>query len=304
MNRFIIDGFNLAYRSHYAFNKFSTSTGLPSGVIYGFYTALRALKKRFPDFKFYVAWDNEAVQKKEAFAEYKANRETFRVSLPIEDLKESLKGLNISQIECPGEEADDVISSLVSQSNSGKDYIYSSDKDLQQLVVDGKIIVISPKVGSIDEKFYDEEAVKNKWGVCPKDLPCFLALRGDTSDNVPGVARVPSGILSFLSDKYKNPTGVYQKLADEKLTEFQRKSILEAQNQIILNYSLILLKKDLDCVLINGSSDYIKIKSVFDKYEIKALSPESLVELFDAETVFLRRESPSLKTISMFEEED
>lgn len=303
MNRFIIDGFNLAYRSHYAFVKFSTSSGLPSGVLYGFYTTLRALRNRFPDFNFYVVWDNEATKKKAMFAEYKANREVFRVNLPIQDLKESLNCLNITQVECLGEEADDVIATLVSQSNTGKDYIYSSDKDLQQLVKDGKVIVVSPKVGNIEEKFFDEEEVKKKWGVTPADLPCFLAFRGDTSDNVPGVPRVPSDVLASLSDRYKLPGEVYMKLAGEKLTDFQRKSIQDAQNQVILNYSLILLKKDLNCISKKGESNYIRLKELFDKYEIRKLSPESYIDLFNAETVFLRRESPSLKTISMFEED-
>jgi len=302
MNRFIIDGFNLAYRAHHAFIKFSTSSGLPSGVIYGFYSTLKSLKNRFPDFKFFVVWDNNATQKKEMFADYKANREVFRVNMPIQDLKDSLACLNVSQVECIGEEADDVIATLV-QSNTGKDYIYSSDKDLQQLVKDGKVIVISPKVGNIEEKFFDEEAVKKKWGVGPQDLPCFLAFRGDTSDNVPGVPRVPSDVLSSLSDRYKLPGEVYLKLAGEKLTDFQRKSIIDAENQVRLNYTLILLKKNVNFVLKNGESNYIRLKAIFDKYEIKKLSPENIVELFDAETVFLHRESPSLKTISMFEED-
>ena len=302
MNRFIVDGFNLAYRSHYAFNKFSTSSGLQSGGLYGFFTTLRALKKRFPEFKFYVVWDNEAKGKKEVFAEYKANREVFRVNLPIQDLKQALQCLNITQVECIGQEADDVIASIV-QSNDGKDYIYSNDKDLQQLVIDGKVIVISPKVGNIPEKFYDSEAVKDKWGVSPTDLPCFFAFRGDTSDNVPGVPRVPSSILASLSTKYKLPEEVYSKIAGETLTDFQRKSIMDTREQVKINYSLISLKRDLTCDYTEGKSNKEKLKEILDKYEIKALTPEGLVELFDASTVFLHRESPALKTVSLFGED-
>jgi DNA polymerase-1 len=303
VNRFIIDGFNLAYRAHYAFNKFSTSGGLPSGGLYGFFTTLRALRKRFSDFKFFVVWDNEAIGKKQIFSEYKANREVFRVNLPIQDLKRALQCLNITQVECACEEADDVIATLVTQSNTGKDYIYSSDKDLQQLVVDGKIIIVSPKVGNIAEKFYDEENVKNKWGVSPQDLPCFLAFRGDTSDNVPGVPRVPSNVLASLCSKYKLPENVYLNLLEEKLTDFQRKSLLDSQEQVKINYSLILLKKDLTCDYNEGKSNNENLKEILRKYEIKALTSEGLVELFDADTVFLHREGPMLKTLSLFDEE-
>jgi len=300
MNRFIIDGFNLAYRSHYAFQKFSTSTGLLSGGVYGFFTALRALRNRYLDFKFYVVWDNNPVKKKEAFVEYKANREHLRINLPIADLKLALQYLNIIQVECPGEEADDCIATLV-QSCDGKDYIYSSDKDLQQLVRDGRVIVMSPKVGATPEKFYDEEAVKAKWGVGPEDLACLFAFKGDTSDNIPGTS-VPSKVLAPLMMKYKSPEMVYSSLAEEKLTEFQLHALISNKNQVILNHSIISLKKELPCVYTNGKSSTEKLKEIFDKYEIKALSPESFIELFDAETTFLHRNSPSLKTVSLFDE--
>jgi DNA polymerase-1 len=250
-----------------------------------------------------VVWDNNAVEKKALFPDYKANREVFRVNLPIQDLKQALQCLNITQVECLGQEADDVVASVV-QSNDGKDFIYSNDKDLQQLVIDGKVIVISPKVGNVPEKFYDSEAVKDKWGVSPTDLPCFFAFRGDTSDNVPGVPRVPSSVLASLSTKYKLPEEIYCKIAGETLTDFQRKSIMDSREQVKINYSLISLKKDLVCDYNEGKSDCGKLKEILNKYEIKALTPEGLIELFDASTVFLHRESPALKTLSLFEEEN
>jgi hypothetical protein len=95
---------------------------------------------------------------------------------------------------------------------------------------------------------------------------------------------------------------VYSSLGSEKLTDFQRQALLNNKNQVILNHSIISLKKDLTCVYTDGESSVDKLKKIFDKYEIKALSPESLVELFDAETTFLHRNSPALKTVSLFEE--
>jgi DNA polymerase-1 len=302
MNRFIIDGFNLLYRSHYAFQKFSTSTGLPSGGVYGFFSILKSLKNKYSDFKFYVVWDNEAKKKKELLNQYKANREPYRVRLPVADIKEALKYLSIIQVECPNEEADDVIASLVSQSNDGKDYIYSSDKDLLQLVKDGRVIVVSPKVGTVPEKFYDEEAVKIKWGVKPEDLACLFAFKGDTSDNIPGTS-VPSKILAFLSTKYKKPGAIYESLGMEKLTDFQRQSLEKNKNQVFINHIVIELKKDLSCVFVEGLSSPDKLREIFDKYEIKAISVESLVELFSVQNTFLCRTGPSLKTISLFEEQ-
>lgn len=299
MNRFIIDGFNLLYRSHYAFQKFSTSSGLLSGGMYGFFTALRALRNKYSNFKFFITWDNEAKQKKALFPEYKANRN--HAKLPIDDLKEALQYLNIVQVECPNEEADDVIASMVFQGNDGLDYIYSSDKDLLQLVKDGRVIVLSPKVGSTPEKAYDEGAVRERWGVNPEDLVCLFAFKGDSSDNIPGTS-VPSKILASLASKYKTPKMVYASIGEERLTDFQRTALLKNQDQVFINHTIIELKKDLPCSMKTGRSQVDKLKSVFDKYEIKALSPESLVEIFDAETAFLHRSGPSLKTVSLFDE--
>lgn len=299
MNRFIIDGFNLLYRSHFAFQKFSTSSGLLSGGLYGFFTALRALRNKYSHFKFFIAWDNEAKQKKEVFPEYKANRN--HAKLPVEDLKEALQCLNIVQVECPNEEADDVIASMVAQGNDGLDYIYSSDKDLLQLVKDGQVIVLSPKVGATPEKAYDEEAVKERWGVKPEDLVCLFAFKGDSSDNIPGTS-VPSKVLVPLASKYKTPKMIYASIGEEKLTDFQREALLKNQNQVFINHSIIELKRDLPCSLKTGSSHVAKLKEVFDKFEIKALAPNALVDLFDAETEFLHRSGPSLKTVSLFDE--
>jgi DNA polymerase-1 len=302
MNRFIIDGFNLLYRSHYAFQKFSTSTGLPSGGVYGFFSILKSLRNKYPDFKFYVVWDNEPKKKKEILGQYKANREPHRVKLPVADIKGALQHLDIIQVECPDEEADDVIAALVSQSNEGKDYIYSSDKDLLQLVKDGRVIVISPKVGTTPEKIYDEEEVKKKWGVKPEDLACLFSFKGDSSDNIPGTS-VPSKILALLSTKYKKPTAVYASLGGEKLTDFQRVALETNKDQVFVNHSIIALKKDLSCILSGGKSSPEELRKIFDKYEIKAISAESLSDLFSVQNTFLRRTGPSLKTISLFEEE-
>lgn len=270
-----------------------------SGGVYGFFTALRALRNKYPDFKFFIAWDNEAKQKKEVLPEYKANR--THVKLPVDDLKEALQYMNIVQVECSNEEADDVIASMVAQGNGGLDYVYSSDKDLLQLVKDGRVIVISPKVGTSPEKAYDEEEVKKKWGVKPEDLACLFAFKGDSSDNIPGTS-VPSKILASLAYKYKTPKMIYASMGEEKLTNFQRQALLENQNQVFINHSIIELKNDLTCSMKIGSSQVDKLKNFFDKYEIKALSPNSIVEIFDAETIFLHRNGPNLKTVSLFDE--
>ena len=301
MKRFIIDGFNLAYRSHFAFKDLSTSTGLFSGSIYGFLTTMRALKRRFPDFQFYVVWDNEPTTKKNAYAGYKANRIPFRVDFPIRDLKDILKCVKVVQAEMENEEADDVIASVV-RADGNMDYIYSSDKDLLQLVKDGSVVVISPKVGRNEEKIYDEEAVRGKFGVGPKDLARFLAFRGDTVDNIPGAVRVHSKVIASLCNKYGSVREIYENLPGEALSDFQRRSLTDFREQASVNFSLTALNRDLFYKVTQGSSKKEDLQKLLDKYEIRALSSESYADLFDVDTSFLMREGPKLKTYSLFEE--
>jgi 5'-3' exonuclease len=252
-----------------------------------------------------VAWDNHATRKKELFPAYKANRNHFNVDPPIQDLKTALKCLKITQVEAMGEEADDVISTI-SQNYDGIVYIYSSDKDLLQLVRDGKIIMIRPKVGATPERIYDEEAVKKEFLVAPSDLACYLSFRGDTCDNVPGVQRVPSKVIAHLSNAYHTPAQVYDNLKQEKLTDFQRKSIEASVTQIAVNFELVKLRTDLDCLYTFGSSNKEEFAKVLLKYEIKAILASSYVDLFEKDESFLCRTDPGhpiVKTFSLYEGE-
>jgi DNA polymerase-1 len=299
MNRLIIDGFNVAYRSYFSHQDLKTSDGLLSGCIYGFLSTLRALKNRFPDFDVYVAWDTTSKRKKDVFPEYKANRVNNKINLPIRDIKRLLTFLKVIQVEFPGEEADDVIASLVNNSEGGRDYIYTSDKDMLQLVKNGKIIVISPKMGPREERFFDEDAVKEKFGVSPEELACFLAFKGDKSDNIPGTS-VPSKILVALTHKYSTPMNVYANIESEQLTTFQRNSLMEKKDQIILNLSLISLIKDLQYEATTGISDEEGLSNLLEKYEIKSISAKAVVELFEKSTSFNNRYG--LITESLFED--
>lgn len=303
MNRFIIDGFNLAFRGHYAFRELMTSTGLLSGCVYGFLNTLKSLRTKYSSFEFVVVWDNHATRKKELFPEYKANRNSFNIDQPIQDLKTALKCLKTVQVEAFGEEADDVIATII-PNTEGLVYIYSSDKDLMQLVEDGKVVLIRPKVGATPERVYDEEAVVKEFGVKPADLACFLAFRGDSCDNVPGVPRLPSKVIASLVKEYHDPIGVYQNLSAEKLTEFQSKSLQSFEKQIILNYDLVKLRTDLDCLYALGSSNTEGFQKILEKYEIKAISASSYVTLFERDTSFqVRTGIPHVKTYNLFEED-
>lgn len=302
MSKMIIDGFGLAYRSHFAFSNLTTEEGLPSGCIYGFLTALRGLKKKFPASHVIIAWDCEAKRKKNIYADYKANRTPFRVDTPIDTLKEIFSCLNVTQAQMEGEEADDVIASLAKYYSDQDElvYIYTSDKDMMQLVQDGKVIVIRPKSGGRPEKVFDEEAVKNEYGVKPSKIASYLAFRGDTSDNIPGVPRLPSKVISVLLSKYEDPASVYANLKSEKLTKNQLEKMIQFEQQIYLNHKLTKLCPNLEYTHWVGTTNKDRLKSILGKYEIKAINVDSFSVIFEEESSFLDRRSQSFENYSLF----
>ena len=305
MHRMIVDGFNLAFRSHFAHLDWTTKAGIPSGCFCGFLSSLQTLKNRFPRHHITVAWDTNATRKKALFADYKANRPQFTIDQPITDLKVALSFADILQAELPGEEADDVIASMAFRFNNQQEdvCIYSRDKDMLQLVHDGRITVLWPKVGNSPEILFDEERVKREFDVSPKNIPCLLCLRGDASDNIPGVPRVPTKILARLAEQCGTPEKVYESLMKETLTVFQHSAIMSHQRQASLNWQLIKLRTDLEPIISQGSKSADGLVELLLKYESTKISADKFVNLFGGETQFLERRSQAVTICSLFDEE-
>ncbi len=292
----IVDSFNLAFRSHYAFNTLTNSAGLQSGCFYGFLTGLRSIKNKYPQYHIILAWDTESVRRKQVFAEYKANRNhATGIHGQIDDLKKMFYNLNVSQVSYQGEEADDVIASLVNFYSNDQIIIYSSDKDLLQLVKDGRVVVLNPK-GTC----YDEEKVKQEFGVYPKDFVCYQCLRGDSVDGVPGVARLRSSKIAQLASTYKNIQDVYENIDKESLTDFERCSIMESKQQILLNDQLVRLRGDLELQIIHGVPEPALVEIYLNKYEISKIKSDSYVSVFKDISSFNMRKTEALKTTSFF----
>jgi DNA polymerase-1 len=302
MDYLIIDGFGLAYRSHFSHATLQTSTGLMSGCVYGFLTSLKSIKNRFPGHHVYIAWDSESIRKKAIYSAYKATRSKFSIMDQIVDLKKLYQCANVSHAECPGEEADDVIATLVEQliTPENQIIIYSADKDLLQLVR-SNVIMIRPKSGVRQERTFDEEAVNGEYGVFPVDFPCYLSMRGDAVDNVPGVPRIKDQIIAALSEKYKHPRNVYANLDEVELTDFQRRSLVESEHQVYINYELVKLKSDLKMVVSQGKDSPEELAEYLRKYEIKSINPEQHISVFKDVATFSSRKGPAVKSYSLFE---
>lgn len=287
MNHFIIDALNLAYRAHNANFELKTAAGMYTGMFFGFVRTIFSLKKRYRGYKFEVVWDRNPQHKKDIYPEYKAGRVSLISDAfsQIPDIQEFLKNAGVDQYHMEGEEADDVIASLVERysEESGTTIVYSNDKDLLQLVKNGRVIVYKPKVAASIEKFYDEEAVEEQFGVPIDKLTCFRSFDGDPSDNIPGVSRVPRKIITKLVNKYGSVEEIYKNLKDQKLTDFQRSSFMESKDRIPINHKLMALNRHLDLVICNeGSVNKDSINTLFNKYEIKSIKSENIVDIFSS----------------------
>ena len=303
MDNLIIDGFGIVYRSHYAFNNLLTKTGICSGSVYGFLISMRTIKNKYPHCHLTIAWDREATRRKEAFSSYKSNRTSINLFEQILDLKKIFSHLNVSQAEFEGEEADDVIASLTQKYTENQIYIYSSDKDMFQLIKDGSVIAIRPKRGKIPERYYDEEKVMEEYSVSPRNFACFQCLRGDSVDNIPGVSRIKSSLLAYLAEKYEDPATIYNHLDEEKLTPYQRKTFSEFQKQAMINMQLVKLRTDLPLEVVTGVPDADALGPLLDKYEIRSINLNTYARIFADVPSFNARRAPNFESYSLFGEE-
>ena len=195
----LVDGSSYLYRAFHALPPLTTSKGLPTGAVKGVLNMLKSLRKQYPDSPFAVVFDAKGgTFRDEMYAEYKANRPSMPddMRVQIQPLHDSVKALGFPLLCVDGVEADDVIGTLA-RSSAAADrpvIISTGDKDMAQLV-DGHITLVNTMTGSA----LDVEGVKEKFGVAPEQIIDYLALMGDSSDNIPGVPgigpKTASGLL-------------------------------------------------------------------------------------------------------------
>ncbi|MGN6607096.1 MAG: DNA polymerase I [Jatrophihabitans sp.] len=192
----LLDGHSLAYRAFYALREvdMQTSTGQPTNAVFGFTSMLINLLRDEEPTHIGVAFDvSRATFRMEAYADYKAGRSTtpddFRGQ--VELIRKVLDALRIRYLGVEGYEADDVIATLTTQAvaDGMQVLICTGDRDALQLVSDD-VTVLYPRRGVSDLTRFTPEAVQEKYELTPAQYPDFAALRGDPSDNLPGIAGV------------------------------------------------------------------------------------------------------------------
>jgi DNA polymerase-1 len=282
---FLLDGHSLAYRAFFALPQtLATSSGTVTNAVYGFTTMLiKLFGDEHPDL-IAVAFDTGApTVRLEMDADYKAGRaETptdFRPQLGL--IEEVLDVLQIPVIRAEGHEADDAIGTLATQASArGLDaVIVTADRDFFQLVRDrsedqGSISVLFNRRGISEIELMGPEAVETRYGITPARYLDFVALKGDTSDNIPGVP----GIGDKTAAKLVNEFGSVEEILahTDRLRGKQKENIEAAAERLALNKQLARIVTDLeldvqpeDCAM--GASDPEQVRSLFVSLEFRSL---------------------------------
>jgi DNA polymerase-1 len=215
---FLIDGNSLAYRAFFALpESIATSDGRPTNAIFGFASMLVKILTDYGDVPTVVVWDAGMSGRKEISEEYKAQRRS-RPDLLKEQwphLAPLVEAFGYRNIAVEGYEADDVIATLVRQAQDRgvPVMVVSGDRDAYQMVDDGVRIMTTSR-GITDTKVYDRQAVEDRYGIPPELIPDFIGLKGDTSDNIPGVPGIGDKTAAELLQRFGDLEGVLSHVED------------------------------------------------------------------------------------------
>ena len=269
----LLDGHSLAYRAFFALpSDLATSSGLVTNAVFGFTSMLiKLLQEERPD-AIAVAWDVRGPTfRTEAYEPYKAQREKspdlFVEQLPLID--EVLQAMDIEQLRIAGYEADDVIATLATRAKSEAwdVVVVTGDRDAFQLIEPG-ITVLYTVRGITETARGDEAWLMERYGVKPSQYVDYAALRGDPSDNLPGVPGVGEKTAAKLIAKYGSATAVLEAAPDQtpKLSE----NLEASADQVMLNRTLMDLVRD------------VPIDVAIDDFALAPLDGERVRPVFDA----------------------
>ncbi len=251
---YLVDGYSLIYRSYFAFigRPLTNPQGRNSSAVFGFFRSLfQLLSARRPAY-LAVAMDSiTPTFRHERYPEYKANREQapqdLHAQVPV--IEEILAALRIPCLRRDGYEADDLLATLAARCRKEKRpcFILSGDKDILQLVGEGVSMLQPPKAG---EGFtvLDREGVFQVRGIWPEQVVDYLALTGDSSDNVPGVSGVGEKTALKLLGQFKGLDDIYARLA-EVTPEGVRRKLEAGRQSAAMSRQLIALRGDLELEL-------------------------------------------------------
>ncbi|MBR3365960.1 hypothetical protein IKG48_02465 [Candidatus Saccharibacteria bacterium] len=238
----IIDGKSVFYRGYFAMGALSRSDGTPTGGIYGFAVIAMEIVKEIQPEKVVVAWDKAGTsiaKRKAIYADYKAGRKKpdkdFYAQIPL--LRELISALGWDFVECDNYEADDIIGTLARQA-SREDYetvIVSSDLDMLQ-IVDKNIKMYRLLKGFSKLEEIDVPALEEKYGISKDQFLDLKALKGDASDNIPGVPGIGEKGAVKLLNEYGSLEGIYEHI--DEITGATHDKLLAGKESAFMSYKL------------------------------------------------------------------
>ncbi|MGE5805524.1 MAG: DNA polymerase I [Ignavibacteria bacterium] len=278
----IIDAMALAYKAYFAFmsRPLITSKGEPTSAVYGFINQLlKILEDNKPDY-IAVAFDaREKTFRHEQYSEYKAARHAMPDDMipQLDRVKEIIDALKIPIYISPKYEADDIIGTAVckAEDNGLESFIITPDKDLNQLVNENvKVIRPGGKTGE-EIVIYDVNKIKEEFGFNPKQMVDYLALIGDSSDNIPGVAGIGPKSAIPLIQKYGSVEGIYEHIEEIEKPSLKNK-LIEGKDKALLSKILATIHCEvpieLDFEKIKFKQpDFDKLRELFVELEFKTL---------------------------------
>ncbi len=254
----LIDGHALVHRAFHALPPLNNPSGVPTNAIFGFCSVLIKMLKDLQPQYVVAAFDLAgATFRHEEFAEYKAHRvkapDELHMQVPY--IKEILTAFGVPIFEKPGFEADDVIGALAEmakQHDGVQVVIMTGDLDTLQLVEDDKVVVLTLRKGVTDTVIYNQKEVIARYGLVPSQMVDFKGLKGDPSDNIPGVPGVGDVTASALIKEFKSLEQLYEyiegkpKKLKKPLTEKLAEKLIVNKDQAFFSKKLATIIRDVD----------------------------------------------------------
>ncbi len=276
---YLIDGNSLAYRAFFALpESIATSTGFPTNAIFGFASMLVKLMTEHGSQPTICVWDKGLSGRKEVYPEYKAQRSSRPDLLKQQwpHIVELCEAFGYPNVSVEGYEADDVIASIAERAREVgvPSVIVTGDRDAFQLIgEDGLVRVMATARGITDTKMYDRQAVIDRYGITPELIPDFYGLKGDTSDNIPGVPGIGDKTAADLLQKFGDLDTVLASI--DQISGAKRKENLtnHAENARI-SRQLATIQRDIPVPVdptaeLTRAPDRSKLREVFRHFELR-----------------------------------
>jgi DNA polymerase-1 len=277
---FLVDGNNLAYRAFFALpEELATSDGFPTNALLGFTNMLFKLLTDYKPKAVAVAWDTRPTERaaQATTQVYKEGRremaDLLREQFP--HFRPIVEAFGYRNLEFEGWEADDVIATLATRADEAgiKTTVVSTDRDAFQLVSDNVALMMTPR-GVQEPHVYTPERVEARYGIRPDPVPDFSGLKGDTSDNIPGVPGIGDKTAGQLVNQYGSLEEVIAHA--EELSPARKRNILEHADVARESKQLATMRRDLDIEfdpseLVLAPPDRSELREIFRRFEFRNL---------------------------------